>query len=57
MTPWTNFLIGKGYQAGSREWIGGAMRGRVVNVSTWVSYALFTLGWGLALIGRLYGVE
>jgi hypothetical protein len=30
---------------------------RVVNVSTWVSYALFTLGWGLALIGRLYGVE
>ena len=30
---------------------------RVVNVSTWISYALFTLGWGLALIGRLYGVE
>ena len=23
----------------------------------WASYVLFTLGWGLALIGRIYGVE
>lgn len=32
-------------------------RERVVSITTWASYALYTLGWGLGLLGRIYGVE
>lgn len=26
-------------------------------IATWASYFLYALGWGLALLGRLYGFE
>jgi hypothetical protein len=26
------------------------------DMSTWVSYGLYTIGWGLGLVGKLYGV-
>jgi hypothetical protein len=32
-------------------------RERVVNATTWTSYVLYTLGWGLGLAGRVYGVD
>jgi DNA-binding transcriptional MerR regulator len=32
-------------------------REAVVNAATWLSYLLYTLGWGLSLVGRLYGAE
>ena len=25
-------------------------------MSTWISYALYAIGWGLGLVGKLYGV-
>jgi hypothetical protein len=28
-----------------------------LNIFTWCSYALYALGWGLGLLGKLYGVE
>jgi hypothetical protein len=31
-------------------------REKVVNATTWGSYVLYTLGWGLGLAGRVYGV-
>jgi hypothetical protein len=30
---------------------------RFYGIYTWVSYGLYTLGWGLGLVGRLYSVE
>jgi hypothetical protein len=30
---------------------------RSYGIYTWVSYGLYTLGWGLGLVGRLYSVE
>lgn len=31
-------------------------REKIVNVTTWTSYVLYILGWGLGLAGRVYGV-
>lgn len=30
-------------------------REKIVNTTTWASYVLYTLGWGLGLAGRVYG--
>jgi hypothetical protein len=32
-------------------------RERILDISTWMSYILYTLGWGLGLAGRVYGVS
>ena len=32
-------------------------RQKIVNATTWASYVLYTLGWGLGLVGRVYGAE
>src|SRR5262249_8677117 len=32
-------------------------RETIVSATTWLSYILYTLGWGLGLAGRLYGVS
>jgi hypothetical protein len=32
-------------------------RENIVNATTWASYVLYTLGWGLGLVGRVYGAE